>query len=47
MLNLLQFPGWFVAFINVTMSGGIDALALDEGDVTRMLVAATHIGNLL
>lgn len=26
------------------MSGGLDVLALDEGDVTKMLVAATHIG---
>jgi len=29
------------------MSGGIDVLALDEGDVTKMLVAATHIGNYI
>jgi len=26
------------------MSGGLDVLALDEADVTKMLVAATHIG---
>jgi len=27
------------------MSGGIDALALNEDDVTKMLVAATHLGS--
>lgn len=29
----------------VTMSGGLDVLALKEDDVTKLLAAGTHLGN--
>ncbi|CAH2037664.1 unnamed protein product, partial [Iphiclides podalirius] len=34
-----------VTLINATMSGGLDILALNEEDVTKMLAATTHLGS--
>ncbi|CAB3253529.1 unnamed protein product [Arctia plantaginis] len=34
-----------VTHLNATMSGGLDILALNEEDVTKMLAATTHLGS--
>lgn len=41
----VYFPGLVVTQINATMSGGLDVLALNEEDVTKMLAATTHLGS--
>lgn len=38
-------PGLVVTHLNATMSGGLDILALNEEDVTKMLAATTHLGS--
>lgn len=43
-MSHLLFLGLAVTQLNATMSGGLDILALNEEDVTKMLAATTHLG---